>query len=127
MHKYNPENQESENYILDVIEDEFDESFLEDEEEPDPELEELIHEENISEFEMKYGFKDDGSTRVAVVLPRRLNLRAEPNKASKVLSVLEQDTKVYIGLDQSTEDFYSVSAPGPYDGFCVKEFLDVQE
>lgn len=55
---------------------------------------------------------------------KKLNLREEPNKSSNVACVLLEDESVLIDLENSTDDFYKISARG-IDGYCMKQFIEI--
>lgn len=55
----------------------------------------------------------------------RLNVRAEASKNAAVLKIIEQNSKVKIDEENSTDDFYKVQIAG-ITGFCMKDFITVE-
>lgn len=55
---------------------------------------------------------------------KKLNLREEPSKSSGVACILLEDESVLIDLENSTDDFYKISARG-IDGYCMKQFIEI--
>lgn len=56
----------------------------------------------------------------------KLNVRIEPNKDSDIMCVIGENEEVMIDPDYSTEDWYKVYTKEGVDGFCMKEFIEVQ-
>lgn len=56
---------------------------------------------------------------------KKLYVRAEPNKDSKPLCVIEWDTKVNIDLNESTMLFYKIKTNSGLEGYCMKEFISI--
>lgn len=59
----------------------------------------------------------------------KLNVRAEANKESAVVCVIDKDASFTINLTASTEDFYKIHTcvnEVLYEGFCVKQFISIK-
>ena len=54
-----------------------------------------------------------------------LNVRVAPNADADVVTVIKENTKVEIGISESTDDFYKVYLENGVDGFCMKHFVTV--
>lgn len=55
----------------------------------------------------------------------RLNVRAESNKDSDVVCIIDKSTEVVIDLENSTEDFYKITTSQGIDGYCMKKFITI--
>lgn len=55
----------------------------------------------------------------------RLNVRAESNKDSDVVCIINKSTEVVIDLENSTEDFYKITTSQGINGYCMKKFITV--
>lgn len=53
----------------------------------------------------------------------KLNVRTEANIESDVVCVLNSDSKVYVYLDDSTDDFYKIKTQDDVYGYCKKDFV----
>lgn len=53
----------------------------------------------------------------------KLNIRIEPNKESKVLTVVSKADKLVIFIDESTEGWYKVQTEDGVEGFCMREYV----
>lgn len=60
-----------------------------------------------------------------VVGYKRLNIREEPSKESEVVDIVPVETELLIDSDFEHELFYSVLTPDGIDGYCMKEFVDI--
>lgn len=60
-----------------------------------------------------------------VVGCKRLNIREEPGKESEVVDIVPVETELLIDSDFEHELFYSVLTPDGIDGYCMKEFVDI--
>lgn len=57
----------------------------------------------------------------------KLNLRAEANKDSKILTILDKNTELIVDIDASTtEDFYKVITNAGVEGYCMKKFITIK-
>lgn len=56
---------------------------------------------------------------------KKVNVRAEANKDSKVLRVLEAGAEVMIDETNSTDEFYNVYTECGIEGFCMKQFITI--
>ena len=56
-----------------------------------------------------------------------LNIRAEANVESEIVSVLRKEAEVTINEEESTEDFYKVCTAAAVEGYCMKQYIDVQK
>lgn len=57
----------------------------------------------------------------------KLNVRTKPNPNADVAYVVSADTKLNIDLDKSTNDWYHVSNAAGIEGFCMKNYIFIQE
>jgi len=53
----------------------------------------------------------------------KLNVRTEANINSDVACVLNSDSKVYVYLDDSTDEFYKIKTQDDIYGYCKKDFI----
>lgn len=60
-----------------------------------------------------------------VVGCKRLNIREEPSKEAEVVDIVPVETELLIDPDFEHELFYSVLTPDGIDGYCMKEFVDI--
>lgn len=84
----------------------------------------IVTEPTIDTSENLENYKDGSVTPGAVRNCKKLNLRKEPTKSSDVICVLLEDESVLIDLENSTDDFYMISARG-IDGYCMKQFIEI--
>lgn len=56
----------------------------------------------------------------------KLNLRAEANVNSKVLTILNEDVELAVSPNFSTEDFYKVVTATGVEGYCMKKFITIK-
>lgn len=57
----------------------------------------------------------------------RLNVRNAPNKGAKVVATIPAGTEVLIDGDQLDDEFYCVCTASGVEGFCMKQFIEIQE
>ena len=62
-----------------------------------------------------------------VVNCARLNVRKRPNRAAQVVTVINAGTVVKINDRRSTEDFYNVTTENGKFGYCMKQYIEVEE
>lgn len=53
----------------------------------------------------------------------KLNVRTEANINSDVACVLNSDSRVYVYLDNSTDEFYKIKTQDDVYGYCKKDFI----
>lgn len=53
----------------------------------------------------------------------KLNVRTEANINSDVACVLSSDSRVYVYLDDSTDEFYKIKTQDDVYGYCKKDFI----
>ena len=53
----------------------------------------------------------------------RLNVRTEADINSDVACVLNSDSRVYVYLDDSTDEFYKIKTQDDVYGYCKKDFI----
>lgn len=53
----------------------------------------------------------------------KLNVRAEANISSEVISILHAGAEVLINDEKSTEDFYNISTSAGIEGFCMRGYI----
>lgn len=57
----------------------------------------------------------------------KLNIRKEPNKDSDVVAVVTCLDELKIDLTASTDDWYAVCTAAGIEGFCMKNFVSVEQ
>lgn len=55
---------------------------------------------------------------------RQLNIRTQPNKKSKVLTVVDAGDMLEIDQAKSTRAWYAVTTKFGDSGFCMKKFVN---
>ena len=58
---------------------------------------------------------------------KKLNVRAEPSLDSEIVCVLSKDSKVMIDLEQSTDDWFNVYTEAGLDGYCMSDYVTIEE
>lgn len=67
------------------------------------------------------------SDTIAVVVGCvRLNVRDEANSQAAILTTIPVDTEVMVDLINSTDKFYKVCTASGIEGFCMKQFIELQ-
>lgn len=56
----------------------------------------------------------------------KLNVRKAPDKDAEILGTIPHGAEVLIDESESTDDFYNVCAASGFDGFCMKQFIEVK-
>ena len=62
-----------------------------------------------------------------VVNATRLNIRESPSMNAKIVAVVPVFTELLIDSDQSDDEWYSVCTASGIEGFCMKEFVVIQQ
>lgn len=57
---------------------------------------------------------------------KMLNVRIEPDTDAKVLRTIPVDTEVMIEPFESTDKFYKVYLADGSEGFCMKDFIEIE-
>lgn len=57
----------------------------------------------------------------------KLNVRIAPVFDAEVVTIVKENTELEIGLDESTDEFYKVYLANGVEGFCMKEFVTINE
>lgn len=57
----------------------------------------------------------------------KLNVRSNPDKDSDVLYTLNKGNEVMIDKEASTSEFYKVITGAGLEGYCMKQFIEVEE
>lgn len=58
----------------------------------------------------------------------KLNMRKEPvANIENIIRTIDAGTQVVIDLDCSTEDFYKVCCADGAEGYCMKEYITIEE
>lgn len=55
----------------------------------------------------------------------KLNVRRGPSKDSKVMCIVSKGEEVMLVAEESTEEWYKVITKTGFDGYCMKEFIDM--
>lgn len=61
-----------------------------------------------------------------VISPSGLNIREEPSRSGKVLSVVKDNSTVMIDLEGSEHKWYKVCTESGVEGFCMKEYVTIK-
>ena len=61
-----------------------------------------------------------------IVSCEALNGREAPNIKSDAVTVLHKDSEVMIDMNMSTEEFYSICTEAGVEGFCMRQFIEVE-
>ena len=56
----------------------------------------------------------------------KLNVRKAPNVHAEVVCVIARDTEVEIDESESTEYFYKIYLANGFEGFCMKQFIEIE-
>lgn len=62
-----------------------------------------------------------------VVRCAKLNVRKDPDADAEILGTIPAGAEVMIDEGESTDDFYNVCAASGFEGFCMKQFVEVSE
>ncbi|MCM1090032.1 MAG: SH3 domain-containing protein [Muribaculum sp.] len=62
-----------------------------------------------------------------VVRCTKLNVRKDPDADAEILGTIPAGAEVMIDESDSTDDFYNVCAASGFEGFCMKQFIEVAE
>ena len=62
-----------------------------------------------------------------VVKCSMVNIRKNPEKNAPVVTTIRRNGTVIIDASESTAEFYKICTPSGIEGFCMREFIDVQE
>lgn len=62
-----------------------------------------------------------------VVRCAKLNVRKDPDADAEILGTIPAGAEVMIDEGESTDDFYNVCAALGFEGFCMKQFVEVSE
>lgn len=60
-----------------------------------------------------------------VVKCERLNVRENPSKESLAVHKLQKGSTVAINFEDSTDNFYKIYTEVGIEGFCIKEFIEI--
>lgn len=58
---------------------------------------------------------------------KRLNVRSEPSTDGEVVCILPEGSKVMIDTDLSTEGWYNVYTEAGLDGYCMSDYVKIEE
>lgn len=71
---------------------------------------------------------ETSDTFVGVVVGcTRLNVRNSPEKNAKVIATVPAGTELLMDCVQPDAEFYSVCTASGIEGFCMKQFIEIQE
>lgn len=65
-------------------------------------------------------------TVFGVVSCEALNVREAPSIDSEVVTILYEKSEVMIDMNTSTEEFYSICTEAGVEGFCMRQFIEVE-
>ena len=60
-----------------------------------------------------------------VVRCAKLNVRKVPDADAEVLGTILAGAEVMIDESESTDDFYNVCTASGFEGFCMRQFIEV--
>lgn len=103
----NEQNVDVQEVVQDIIEESNDESNDESDDESDKEKQEEV-------VNVKEGIVGGCN---------KLNVRTEASINSDVACVLNSDSRVYVYLDDSTDEFYKIKTQDDVYGYCKKDFI----
>ena len=86
----------------------------------EPEVEPVVEPE-LPEIEPETVVEKSG----VVIGCTKLNMRENSNKDSKIIGTIDKGVTVQIDLNNSTDEFYKVSAYGK-EGYCMKQFINIK-
>lgn len=67
-------------------------------------------------------------TKVGTVVDcNSLNVREYPDRKAPVLTILMADTEVAVNVDEQLYEWYHVYTATGLDGFCMKQYIAVEE
>ena len=72
---------------------------------------------------------ETGAVTPGVVNCKALNVREGASKDTKSVCVLAEGTKLQVDIENSTDDFYSISASvngTTIEGYCMKKFITIE-
>ena len=98
--------------VQEVVQDIIDESNEESNDESDEEKQDIENQEEV--VNVKEGIVGGCN---------KLNVRTEANINSDVACVLNSDSRVYVYLDDSTDEFYKIKTQDDVYGYCKKDFI----
>lgn len=85
-------------------------------------------EEIVGDDENTNNALEPGKTFVGVVVDcNLLNVREKPDFNSDVIERIGLSTELKIDMDNSTEDWFSVSTKNGISGYCMKKFIAVKQ
>lgn len=58
---------------------------------------------------------------------KRLNVRKAPSKDSYIVTEVSEDTQLMIDIEKSTNEWYSICTASGIEGFCMKDFITVNQ
>ena len=61
-----------------------------------------------------------------VVNCSKLNVRKDPDADAEILGTIIAGSEVMIDESESTDDFYNICAASGFEGFCMKQFIEVE-
>ena len=103
--------------VQEVVQDIIDESNEESNEESDEEKQDTENQDTENQEEVV-------NVKEGIVGGcNRLNVRTEANINSDVACVLNSDSRVYVYLDDSTDEFYKIKTQDDVYGYCKKDFI----
>ena len=56
----------------------------------------------------------------------KLNIRKEPSKDADILCEVKVDSELQVDLSKSTDDWYNVCTSAGIEGFCMKEYVNIE-
>lgn len=113
--------------IENVAEEVVTEAIVEEANEQNVDVQEVVQdiiEESNEEKQNTENQEEDVNVKEGIVSGcSKLNVRTEANIESDVVCVLNSDSKVYVYLDDSTDDFYKIKTQDDVYGYCKKDFV----
>lgn len=92
---------------------------------PMPYIENPEPDEPVETIEVNLAPQNGVEKTKGIVNVPRLNVRKDASRNHKAIEVLKAGATVIIDQEASTEDFYKVTTASGVEGFCMKEFIDI--
>lgn len=82
-------------------------------------------------MEEKYADMRDGTSTNdlygTIVSCNKLRVRMRPSKESDIIAIMDRNAEVLIEESESTEEFYKICTASGIIGYCMKQFIHIEE
>ena len=69
---------------------------------------------------------EENDTIIGIVVEcAKLNVRKEPAADAEILTTIPKGSEVQVDIFESTEDFYKVCTGAGVEGYCVKDYINI--